>query len=66
MQHSAADPGQGPSYPAVDLYAELAARLEDEEQRQLLRILLERLVGGGGAAVREEVRMRLRAIVEGA
>jgi hypothetical protein len=51
--------------PAIDLYAELASHLDDEEQRQLLRALLDRLADGGGAAVREEVRTRLRAILEG-
>jgi hypothetical protein len=53
--------------PPVDLYSELASRLADEEQRSLLRDLLGQLAEGGGAAVREHVRNRLRAIlVEGA
>ena len=51
----------------VDLYTALAARLADEEQRCLLRALLGRLAEGGGPAVREDVRARVRAIVaEGA
>jgi hypothetical protein len=53
--------------PAPDLFSELAPRVEDEEQRLLLRALLDRLAEGGGPAVREEVRERLRAILaEGA
>ena len=53
-----------PASPAVDFYAELAPRLTGEEQRRLLRALLDRLAAGGGAAVREEVRQRLRALLD--
>jgi hypothetical protein len=55
---------EAPVTPPSDLYADLAPRLADEEQRQLLRALLERLATGGGPAVLEEVRRRLRAILE--
>ena len=52
-----------PAGPAVDLYAGLAPRLADDEQRRLLRTLLDRLAEGGGPAVKEEVRERLRAVL---
>lgn len=46
-----------------DVYGALAPRLHDEEQRGVLRALLDRLAEGGGAAVRNEVQARVRAIV---
>jgi|GEM_PF-6400706 hypothetical protein len=56
-----------PASPAVDFYAELAPRLADDEQRRLLRALLDRLAEGAGPAVKEEIRVRLRAVLgEGA
>lgn len=53
-----------PSGPPVDLYAELAPRLADEDQRLILRALLDHLAAGGGTAVQQEVRRRLLAILE--
>lgn len=47
----------------LDLYAALEPRLRDEEQRRLLRGLVDQLRQGGGAAVREEVRRHLRQIL---
>ncbi|HEV7214260.1 MAG TPA: hypothetical protein VGP33_03980 [Chloroflexota bacterium] len=55
---------EAPAASPSDLYADLAARLADEEQRQLLHVLLEQLAKGGGPAVLEEVRRRLRAILD--
>lgn len=55
---------EAPAGTPSDLYADLALRLADEEQRRLLRALLDRLAEGGGPAVQEEVRRRLRAILD--
>ena len=55
---------EAPAAPPSDLFADLASRLADDEQRQLLRALLERLAECGGPAVLEEVRRRLRAILD--